>query len=293
MDLEAGTAASRPLRIAVWGDDDHSRQVVQSIEDRVREALIGEPSVPVPELTLVSSRPDEELAGGNHLVMSTGATSSEWVDVVIGSRTQAAMFAVDRLAPWASKWHIGRRAPRRLVAELAASNPEWKSGASRLIARLRVATEGLPVLRIDHIGSTSVPGLAAKDLIDVQITTPTAVDALAVALAGTAAGFAHVPGDWFGLDRDGGQHREEVLVDSDPGRPVNINIRSAELPVARDALLFRDWLRMNADGRNSYEAMKRELLGRHVDDYSAKKEPFISDALSHAEAWATETNWRF
>ena len=80
-------------------------------------------------------------------------------------------------------------------------------------------------------------------------------------------------------------------MDSDPGRPVNINIRSADRPVARDALLFRDWLRVTPDARARYLAMKSNLSGRHVDDYGDGKEPFISAALAEADVWASETGW--
>ena len=92
-------------------------------------------------------------------------------------------------------------------------------------------------------------------------------------------------GEWHGKDRDGELHPEQVCVDADPGRPVNINIRSVDRPVARDALLFRDWLRAVPDARPRYLAMKSELAGRHVDEYGDGKEPFISLALTEAETW--------
>jgi dephospho-CoA kinase len=147
------------------------------------------------------------------------------------------------------------------------------------------------VLRIDHIGSTSVEGLPAKDLIDIQIMVPSDGDASTVAEAATAAGFVRVPGLWHGRDRDGARHPEQVCVDADPGRPVNINIRSADRPVARDALLFRDWLRASPDARARYRAVKSDLAGRQVDDYGDGKEPFISAALHEAEAWASRSGW--
>jgi dephospho-CoA kinase len=144
---------------------------------------------------------------------------------------------------------------------------------------------------VDHIGSTSVPGLAAKDLIDVQVLVPTDDDAPIVAAAAVEAGFVHVAGHWHGKDRTGALHPEQVCVDADPGRAVNINIRSAARPVARDALLFRDWLRASPNARAGYLTLKSGLAGQQVDDYGDGKEPFISAALVEAERWAAQSGW--
>jgi dephospho-CoA kinase len=104
----------------------------------------------------------------------------------------------------------------------------------------------------------------------------------------------HVPGQWFGTDRHGVDHPEQVVVDADPGRPVNINIRPAGAPIWRETLLFRDWLRSHDQERDAYAAMKRELAQRPdhgVDDYSKDKMPWISAALARAEDWAAAAGW--
>jgi dephospho-CoA kinase len=147
---------------------------------------------------------------------------------------------------------------------------------------------------VDHIGSTAVPGLPAKQLIDIQVVVAS-LDA-AAQLAGDArrAGFVPVPERCFGLDRHGAKHPEEVVVDADPGRPVNINVRPADAPVWRETLLFRDWLRAHDAERDGYAALKRDLAGQpgqHVDDYSAAKMPWISAALGRAAEWAAATGW--
>jgi dephospho-CoA kinase len=108
------------------------------------------------------------------------------------------------------------------------------------------------------------------------------------------AGFVHAPGRWFGTDRNGVDHPEEVVVDADPGRPANINIRSADWPIWRETLLFRDWLRAHDGERNAYAAMKHALTKQpnaDVDDYSREKMPWISAALRRAEDWAASTRW--
>lgn len=200
----------------------------------------------------------------------------------------------ERLVPFADNWRAGRRAPRRQQAVLFDHDYTWAAQARRLIGRLQTVV-GRSVLRIDHIGSTSVPGLAAKDLVDIQVVVPDLGAAAAVAERGRAAGFVHVPGDWFGTDRHGRDHPEHVLVDADPGRPVNINIRPVTAPIWLETLLFRDWLRTHPDGRAEYEAVKRQLAARpggNVDDYSIDKMPFVSEALGRAERWAADVGWQ-
>ncbi len=101
-------------------------------------------------------------------------------------------------------------------------------------------------------------------------------------------------GSWFGEDRLGVEHPEKVAVDADPGRPTNVNCRPVTAPVWRDALLFRDWLRVHADERAAYEAIKRRLAAEedlHVDRYSDEKLPWIRAGLQRAETWATEIRW--
>lgn len=78
-----------------------------------------------------------------------------------------------------------------------------------------------------------------------------------VAEAARSSGFVRVPGRWFGTDQQGVGHPEEVVVDADPGRPVDINIRPVTAPSWRETLLFRDWLRSHHDERNAYAELKR------------------------------------
>ena len=119
-------------------------------------------------------------------------------------------------------------------------------------------------------------------------------DATEAAEAARDAGFVHVEGEWFGEDRFGVDHPEEVAVDADPGRPTNVNFRPVTAPVWRDALLFRDWLRSLPDERASYESMKGMLAAEDdmdVDRYSENKMPWIRAGLARAERWAADTNW--
>ena len=273
------------------GDDARAHEVVRRLE---HAALGMAPEAHAGERVRVQhvarGFADEAVAGRHHLVVSC-SPGSVWSDLLLTSGPEADTLAAERLAPWVTWWQRGERAPRARVAVLAAADPTWAPTARRLIARLRVHTNALRVHRIDHIGSTSVSGLAAKDLIDIQIAVPSEIDALDVARAATGAGFVHVSGDWHGKDRHGNRHLEQVCVNADPARPVNINIRSIDRPVARDALLFRDWLRANTGARDGYAMVKSDLAGQHVDTYSERKEPHIAAALDEAEAWATRSGW--
>ena len=107
-------------------------------------------------------------------------------------------------------------------------------------------------------------------------------------------GFVHVSGVWFGPGSEGRPHREEVCVDADPGRPVNVNIRPGGSPVWRDTLLLRDWLRKSAEGRAEYTALKRSLAERadlDVDGYGDAKASWVSSALARAaQPAASETD---
>lgn len=190
----------------------------------------------------------------------------------------------ERIRPFEANLRSGRRAPRLQQLVLVQPDPSWTEQAERLMARLSRAL-GSSIRHIDHIGSTSVPDLPAKDLIDIQVV----VDDLAVASesAGTAcrAGFVHVAGEWYGEDRDGEKYREEVVVDADPGRPTNVNIRQSTDPVWKETLLFRNFLRADTAERDRYVQMKQSLAfqGVGVDRYSELKMPYIRAALRRVD----------
>jgi dephospho-CoA kinase len=166
----------------------------------------------------------------------------------------------ERLVPFEVNLRTGRRAPRRPQAVLVDPDPAWPQQAQRLIDRLLFSV-GRMIMRVDHIGSTSLPGLPAKRLIDIQVVVSALALAGPVADAARRSGFARVPGVWFGTDQRGVDHPEEVVVDADPGRPVNINIRPFTAPIWRETLLFRDWLRTQREERDCYAALKRGWHG--------------------------------
>lgn len=224
------------------------------------------------------------------------AAADVWLDNT-GERTDllAAVDAVwsDRLMPFEANLRAGRRAPRPQQAVLANPDPSWPEQAERLMARVERAA-GDRALRMDHIGSTAVPGLAAKDVIDIQVATtdlPAAVE-----LAGDLrdAGLVRPPGRWFDVGRDGAEHDKGMAVNADPGRAVNLHVRPIETPTWRDALLLRDWLRATPSGAAEYAALKRRLAREPhetIDDYADAKTPWLNQALAQGDEWAARSGW--
>ncbi|MEU3456068.1 dephospho-CoA kinase [Micromonospora sp. NPDC006766] len=199
----------------------------------------------------------------------------------------------ERLVPYERNLRERRAVrPRRLV--LTEPDPTWPRQYARLAARIRHAV-GADV-RVDHVGSTAVPGLAAKDVIDIQLTVPSlaqADGALAERLAD--AGFPRLPGDWWDNPRrPGGARWEKRLHGSaDPARPVYLHLRQAGSPGWRYALLMRDHLRADPDQRAAYLRLKRELAAAAPDSvaYGMLKEPWFDEEHRRAEEWAARTGW--
>lgn len=154
-------------------------------------------------------------------------------------------------------------------------------------------------LRIDHIGSTSVAGLAAKDKIDIQITVQSLDPAVEAAL--NAAGFTRV--DRISADHvpPGGPDTPEewtkwVFTPSDAGRrPTNVHVRIAGRANGRYALLFRDYLRADPAAAEAYAQVKTALARLHPGDQDAYydvKDPVCDIIMRAAELWAADTGWQ-
>ncbi|MEV4315259.1 dephospho-CoA kinase [Actinocrispum sp. NPDC049592] len=194
----------------------------------------------------------------------------------------------DRLVPFEANVRL-RRAPKYGNARLYDPNPEWPAQAQRLAGRIALATNGL---RVDHIGSTAVPDLPAKDIIDLQLTVSSLdqADELAEPLA--AAGFPVRQGN----TGDRGEETKRFHNSADPGRLANLHVRVEGSRDWRHALLFRDWLRADENERADYLDLKRTLAakfasGEHLEDYASAKNVWFDAALNRAEAWAASTGW--
>lgn len=203
----------------------------------------------------------------------------------------------ERLAPYEENVRQRRlmRLPERL--RIAPYDPTWPAQYQRLAARIGYAV-GAAGQRIDHVGSTAVPGLAATDVIDIQLTVGdlAAADALAGALA--EAGFPRAGGGWRdspGPSAPGPAAREERMHGgADPARVVRLHVRAAGSPGWRLNLLLRDWLRADGTARAEYADLKRRLAATGVSagEYAAAKESWFDQVWNRAERWAADTGWR-
>jgi dephospho-CoA kinase len=194
-----------------------------------------------------------------------------------------------RLLPLA--YNIRTRQTVSAPMQLMPYDPSWPDQASRIIARLQVAC-GAKALRVDHIGSTAVPGLDAKDVIDVQVT----VESLAVAdeLTDTLAdiGYPRIEGITSDVPHtdDSAVWRKRIHASADPGRPANVQVRVDGWPNQQFALLFVDWLKANPGARADYLEAKR--AAQAAPGYVEAKEPWFLDSYRRAWQWADTTDWR-
>ena len=173
----------------------------------------------------------------------------------------------------------------------------WRDEFLTIGGALRLALGDL-ALRIDHIGSTSVPSLAAKDLIDIQITVHNLDPAVEHALCG--AGYErrvnitqdHVPP---GYQDDTSDWVKWFFRPPMNQRPTNVHVRVAGRANQRYALLFRDYLRSHPSSAQAYAQVKTALAQYHahdVDAYYAVKDPVCDLIMGGAELWAATTHWQ-
>lgn len=168
-------------------------------------------------------------------------------------------------------------APTPLVGRIRLEeyNPDWPRLFEREANRIRAAL-GDRALQVEHAGSTSVPGLAAKPLIDIVLVVPNSADEAAYVPALEAAGYTLTirEPDWY-------EHR----LFKGPDTNVNVHTFSAGCPEIERMLLFRDWLRTHPDDRERYERTKRELATqdwKYVQNYADAKTALVEDILARA-----------
>lgn len=177
------------------------------------------------------------------------------------------------------------------------AKPTWPAEFVEIGRTLRQALGSL-ALRIDHIGSTAIPSLAAKDIVDVQITVQSLAPAVSESLQ--RAGYqrvGHVTQDHVppGGTADAAQWTKWMFKPPAPARAVHVHVRLPGRANQRYALLFRDYLRAHPATAQAYAQVKQGLVAHQMDDpdaYYDVKDPVCDIIMGGAEAWAATTGWR-
>jgi len=170
---------------------------------------------------------------------------------------------------------VGTRAPLNKTIDLEPYNHQWPRLYARLERQLRAAL-GAKTLMIEHVGSTSVPGLSAKPVIDVVLAVPDSADEGSYVPPLERLGYVlriREP-DWF-------EHR---LLKS-PAIDGNVHVFSRACPEIDRMLAFRDWLRTNDDDRKLYQRTKQELAARtwkYMQNYADAKSDVVGEILARA-----------
>ncbi|WP_306212175.1 dephospho-CoA kinase [Actinoplanes sp. RD1] len=233
---------------------------------------------------------DDERRAAADVVISNSGTLAEL-------ETQVARLWRERLLPYERNVRLSRYAVTDGRLRVAEPDATWPAQAARIIARIDHVLQPLGLGGgLTHIGSTAVPGLPAKDLIDLMLAVPTltAADDVAGALAG--AGLPRRPGEWADNARgvSGATWPKRLHGNADPGRPVHLHVRVTGSPGWRFALLMRDHLRAVPEARDGYAAAKAGWAGQHADvaGYAEAKEPWFDAEAEAAHAWAERVGWQ-
>jgi GrpB-like predicted nucleotidyltransferase (UPF0157 family) len=172
---------------------------------------------------------------------------------------------------------VGGSPPQYQKILIADYNPVWPHWFETAAARIRESL-GDKVLRLDHVGSTSVPGLPAKPLIDINMAVADTTDEDAYVPPLEAIGYelrVREP-EWY-------EHR--LLRGFDP--PVNLHVFNAGCEELDRTVDFRNWLRTHDDDRELYARTKRELAKKqwkYVQNYADAKSSVIGQILARVEA---------
>ncbi|MGK5113652.1 MULTISPECIES: GrpB family protein [unclassified Geodermatophilus] len=171
---------------------------------------------------------------------------------------------------------VGTREPHNAPIALAAYDPDWPRLFRREADRLRSAL-GDAALLVEHVGSTSVPGLVAKPIIDILLVVSDSADEPRYVPHLQAAGYVlriREP-EWF-------EHR----LFRGPDTAINLHVFSSGAAEVERMLRFRDRLRDDDAARERYAHVKRELAQRtwrHVQDYADAKTAVVTEILDAAE----------
>lgn len=170
---------------------------------------------------------------------------------------------------------VGERTPHNAPITLVDYDPAWPGLFEREAARIRRLL-GDTVVRIEHTGSTSVPGLAAKPIIDITLIVPDSADEASYVPPLEAEGYVL-------RIREPHWHEHRLL--RGPDTNANVHVFSIGSPELERMVGFRDWLRAHPEDRALYERTKRELAARtwrHVQHYADAKTAVVEEICARA-----------
>ena len=173
------------------------------------------------------------------------------------------------------EYTIGELHPISGTIAIVDYNPRWPELFLIEAGRIR-ALLGDAALRIEHTGSTSVPGLAAKPIIDMLLVVANSADEASYVPPLERAGYVL-------RIRESGWHEHRML--KGPGADINLHVFSTGCPEIDRILLFRDWLRTNPADRDLYQRTKLALARRewkYVQNYADAKTAVIEEILARA-----------
>lgn len=172
---------------------------------------------------------------------------------------------------------VGELKPSAGTIQIAEYDPRWPELFAREAERIRSVLRN-QALRIEHAGSTSVPGLPAKPVIDIVLVVPDSSREEAYLPPLQAAGYVlriREP-EWY-------EHR----VCKGPDTDINLHVFSRGCPEIGRMLLFRDWLRGHPEDRELYSRAKRDLARqrwKYIQNYADAKTAVVEEILARARA---------
>ncbi len=166
---------------------------------------------------------------------------------------------------------------------LAQPSAEWAPAFASIQRQLSAALG--PEFRVEHVGSTAIPGIPAKPVIDIQVSVPDLADEA-----------AYVPAiESIGVELRVREPDLGHLYFRNSPRTIQVHVCPIGSKWERDHLLFRDYLRANPRVAADYAALKQASAEQYGDDrlaYTEAKGPFVEAALAAAEDWAAATGWQ-
>lgn len=172
---------------------------------------------------------------------------------------------------------VGELKPHNAKITLVEYDPHWAKAFTKEADRIR-SILGDKIIWLEHVGSTSVPGLCAKPIIDMLLVVKKSADELSYVPDLEGAGYilrVREP-DWF-------EHRMFKGPDTD----INLHVFSEGASEVERMLLFRNWLRSNEADRDKYAQVKRNLAKykwKHVQHYADAKTSVVQEIMERANS---------